>query len=932
MLTAHSLRTGHLINPIGLDLKSLCLSWQIHTDKNNAMQTAYQIHASNSDSFDSIIWDSKKIASDQSQNIPYFGPALKSMERIYWRVKTWDQKEESEYSQTAFFEIGLKNADWKAKWIEPEDEADPDTYKPAPYLRKEFTVKKDLIKARAYMTAKGVYSFYVNGKLGTDDLFTPGATSYHKRLQYQAYDITDLLTEGENTLGIILGDGWWRGSTGGNGFKNNFGYKLAFLGQLVLTYANGSHEIIASDSSFKTSLGPILKSDFKAGEIYDARNSLEGWNKPGFEDFLWKKVHVTQDGVDCLIASKSVPVKAIETYHPEVLTTPNGEKVLDFGQNIFGWVEMTVQGSEGTEVWLEYGEILNKDGNFTTDNLVVEGVVDPEDFQKVCYVLSGKGVEQHHPLFAAFGFRYVLVRNYPGEVRAENFISRAIYSAMEETGSFKCSNPLINQLVSNSRWSQKGNFVDIPTDCPTRERAGWTGDAQVYCRTAADFMNVYTFFEKWTADLAAEQFKEGQVPNTVPNAYGYHNKEEVLRVAKNSLITDPMLLEGPGVPYMTDSSTGWGDASVIIPWTMYLCYGDKNILENQYPSAKAWVDYMDISAKNRNDQYKNHPAYKNFTDSEVDGDYIYDTGFHYGEWLEADYDLDEFVNAADETMAKMFNDSDPIVATAYFAYSSRLLSEIAAVLGKKEDEEKYRQLFAKIKRVYNKYFIADDGNILDDRQAPYIRVLAFDLVEEGKKQAVINKLVEVLKANDYHLNTGFLSTPFILEVLADNGHLDIAYKVLEQETSPSWLYNVKSGATTILETWKGIENGTYSHNHYAFGAVCDFLFSRAAGIQPMWKTPGYKHFLLKPHSGGSLTEVEAVYESAYGTIKSSWKKCNTVIDYSFTIPPNTAATIILPIRDEEMEAIKSIYSNAVYEEGYVVLEFGCGIYKISTKI
>ncbi|WP_201000984.1 family 78 glycoside hydrolase catalytic domain [Paenibacillus glycanilyticus] len=926
MLEVVSLRTEYLDNPLGLDATRPRLGWKLRCDGRNVRQAAYQIQASVSPSFTTIVWDSGKVETNQSQGISYGGPALGSLQRIYWRVKVWSNLgEESAFSETVYFETGLLQAsDWKARWIEPEKEVDILAYKPVPYIRKEFEVKKGLVSARACFTAKGLYSFYLNGIEGTDHLFTPGFTSYYKRLQYQVYDVTPLMGEGINALGIMLGDGWWRGATGGASLKNNFGYKVAFLGQLILEYEDGSREIIGSDDTFKTSNGPLLKSDMKAGDLFDARLSIQGWNEPGFNDASWSSVQVAEGGYDNLIASRSVPVKRKESFTPKLLMTPNGEAVLDFGQNIAGWVEMNAQGEAGTEVVLIHGEALDRDGNFTLQHLSEHEAV--EDFQEVHYILAGNGVESYHPLFSIFGFRYVLVKNYPGEIRTDNFTAVAIYSDLEETGDFSSSNPLINQLVSNSRWSQKGNFMEVPTDCPTRERAAWTGDAQVFSRTAADFMNVYPFFEKWMADLAAEQFQDGSVGSTVPTVLGHHDLEEWERVKK--LITNPMVAmrrPKPGTAGMLDGSSGWGDAAVIIPWTMYLCYGDKAILENQFESAKAWVDYMAACARNPNERFKDTPAYQNDTDGELDANYIWDTKFHWGEWLEADT---EFKDLAAE-MSKS-QGCHPDVATAFYAYSTGLLADMASVLEKIEEEEKYRELYKKIQRVYNQYFIKDSGIILEERQAPNARTLAFGLADEDNKQAVADKLAQLVVEQDYHLNTGFLSTPFILQALAEHGHADTAFRLLEQDTCPSWLYAVGKGATTIWESWRGMKpDGEISGslNHYSYGAVCDFLFANIAGIRPVWETPGYKHFIIMPLVGGTLTHASAVYESLYGTIRSSWEKSDQEITYRFEVPANTTATIMLP--GSVLQKATEEFPDVHYEDGRITFTTGSGSYQIT---
>ncbi|WP_139991496.1 family 78 glycoside hydrolase catalytic domain [Paenibacillus paridis] len=925
MLEVISLRTEYLENPLGLDSITPRLGWKLKCDSNNVMQIAYQVQASHNESFDHKIWDSGKVETSQSHGINYAGPLLESLARVYWRVKVWNShKEESSYSEAAFFETGLLHIeDWTARWIEPECEIDIDAYKPAPYIRKEFSVKKGLLSARACLTSKGLYSFYLNGEEGTDHLFTPGFTSYYNRLQYQVYDVTNFLHEGSNVLGVILGDGWWRGNTGGANLRNNFGYKVALLGQFILEYDDGSREIIGSDDSFKTSFGPLLKSDMKAGDLYDARMNMEGWNKVGYDDSSWKPVHMTQDGLDQLIATRSVPVRQKEKFIPVVLRTPNGETVLDYGQNLAGWVNMRVRGNAGEEIVLIHGETLDKDGNFTLQNLEHHGPL--TDFQEVRYILKGNEWEHYRPRFSIFGFRYVRIENYSGEITPSNFVADAIYSDMEETGDFTCSNPLINQLVSNSRWSQKGNFLEIPTDCPTRERAGWTGDAQVFCRTASNFMHVYPFFEKWMADLASEQFADGSVGSTVPTVIGHHSIEEWERFAKQN--SDPMMAmrrPKPGTASMLDGSSGWGDAAVIIPWTMYLCYGDKTIIEKQFDSAKAWVDYMAACARNPNERFLETPAYQTYTDGELDAVYIWDTKFHWGEWLEADSEFNDLVSAMRKSQG-----CHPDVATAYYAYSTRLLAEMAAVLGRTEEEEKYRVLYKKIKRVYNQYFIQDNGHILEDRQAPNARSLAFDLVEDDKKQAVSDRLALLVAEQNDQLNTGFLSTPFILHALADYGHAETAFRLLEQDACPSWLYAVSNGATTIWESWRGMKpNGELSgsFNHYSYGAVCDFLFAGIAGIRSLWNAAGYKHFVVKPLVGGTLTHASADYESPYGTIRSSWEKTDQGVLYQVEIPVNSEATIMLPGNEDDIIMFKNDFTDARYEEGRIVFTAGSGTY------
>jgi len=930
MIEVYDLRTEYLKCPIGIDAETPRFSWKIKSSESNVVQKAYEITASSDPNFQNLIWNSGRITSDASQHILWNGPALSSSERVYWKVMV-EANHYSAVSPATFFETGLLYpSDWKAEWIESEDIVDFDEYKPIPYLRKEFDVRTGLVRARIYQSAHGLYEFWINGERGTQDLFKPGFTSYYTRTQYQTYDITSLLVAGTNCWAIALGDGWWRGKTGGI-TRNNFGYKVSFIGQIVLTYEDGTTEVITSDKSMKTNTGGLLKSDMKDGDLFDARLEPDGWKLSGFDDSDWKNMHGESEGhgdVRTLIASRSVPVREHETFRASVLNTPNSETVLDFGQNIAGYVRMKLRVSQpGQTIMLLHGETLDENGNFTQKN--IQEIKPETKLQMVEYVAKGNTEEEYCPIFSIFGFQYVLIKGYEGEIQPDDFTAVAVYSALDETGEFTCSHPLINQLVKNSRWSQKGNFMDVPTDCPTRERSPWTGDSQIYVRTAAYFMNVYPFFEKWLLDLNIEQYTSGKVGNTIPSTISMHNPIEWKRqFEKIDTILDPTIkmitqmalgnLENGSV---ADGSSGWGDTATITPYTLYLCYGDIRILTNQYDSAKKWIDYIIGEAEKSNPDYTDLKYYQNPDDAK----YVWDTGFHWGEWLEPD------VKFTDDRQRILSLHQNPqyAVATMYYFYSASLVSQMAAILGKVDDENKYKEIAEKVKHVYNKYFIREDGTITEGRQAPNVRALAFGLVDETKKEAVADKLAQMIAENGYRLNTGFLATPYLLHVLVENGYTEYAFKVLEQEQSPSWLFNVKAGATTILEDWQGFEKCVASFNHYAFGAVCDFLFASITGICPDIKHPGYKHFLLKPVVGGSLNEAHARYESIYGLIESSWKRNKDIVEYSFVVPANTTATVMLAANPELLELVKNTYTDVVYEKGKIVFSIGSGRWQIS---
>lgn len=878
------LRVEYLTNPVGVDSLKPRFSWKIISTERNVIQKSWRILAKTDNV---LIWDSGIVEDSESQHIRYNGPILKSRQQINWQVIVQTNKEYTE-SDFACFEMGLlEKSDWVANWIEPERKINIDERKKAPYLRREFSVKKGLKHARIYQTAHGLYETWINGNTATDDKFKPGLTSYYYRIQYQTYDITHHLIEGDNTWSIVLADGWWRGVTGGT-LKNNFGYKLHYLGQIELFYEDGSFEIIGSNENFKTSYGGLLKSDMQMGEVYDARLEPSNWKLSGFDDSSWENVKVSNEvGSPILISTRSNPVREREVFEGKAFKDANNDLVIDFGQNIAGYVKMHFRSCyRGQMIKLTHGEEL-KNGCFSIEN-INKTVLEQESFQEVTYICEGLEEESYCPSFAVFGFRYVKVEGLTNEVLPRDFTSIALYSDMENTGHFTCSNELLNKLVKNSLWSQKGNFLDVPTDCPTRERNAWTGDNQVYVKTASYFMNVYSFYEKWLYDLNIEQYESGRVGITFPSTSSYHNLEEWKRVGNQ--MSAPAGPIGPG--FFIEDSVGWGDAAVWIPLNIYLAYGDKEILINQYHSAKKWVDYMLRCAKQKNPLYESYPQYQNTTDGELDANYIYDTNFHFGEWLEPiqEDNPTDLMSQIQNALSK----GNPLVATAYMYRSCKNLSYMANEIGNIEDSKYYTKLANRIRNVYDKYLIPEDGALIPGRQAPYVRVLAMDLCSIDKRKKIIENLLEEIKNNSYRLNTGFLSTPFILQVLVSEGYPDIAFKLLEQTECPSWIHPILLGSTTILEMWDGMDKHEGSYNHYSYGAVCEFLFGTVGGIQPDEKSPGYKHFYIKPTIGGSLSYSEATYVSPYGEIRSSWNIGVNENSFEFIIPANTTATIILP--------------------------------------
>ncbi len=857
-------------NPIGIDVKKPRFSWQILSDRSNVLQTAYEIKVTSQSPKGKLVWSSGKVESDQSVNVEYGGPALKSMQRVYWKVRVWDNNNKvSAWSAPAFWEMGILDpGTWKASWISMSSANDTAKIRPCQYFRKEFSTSKKIKSARVYITSKGLYQLFLNGQKVSPDLFTPGWTSYNKRTQYQTYDVTAML-QGKNSLGAILGDGWYRGTIGWSSQSGYYGTKLALLAQLQINYTDGTSEIIGSDKSWKVSTGPILESGIYDGEMYDARLEIPGWDKIGFDDSKWKNAVILSQSKDILVAPQGVPVRAIMEKKPiKILTTPKGETVFDMGQNMVGWVRLKVQGNKGDKVILKFAEVLDKEGNFYTENLRSAKATDT-------YILKGNGEEVFEPHFTFHGFRFVKLEGFPGTPGLDNITGVVIYSDMPQTGTFACSDSLINQLQHNIQWGQRGNFLDVPTDCPQRdERLGWTGDAQVFSMTAAFNFNVAAFYTKWTKDITADQLPNGKVPHVIPD-----------------------VLKGGG------GSTAWADVALIVPWTVYRIYGDKRILEEQYSSMKGWVEYM----RNRAGE-----------------DNLWTGDTHYGDWLAFASTRSDYTGATTEK---------DLIATAYYCYSTNLLAKIAGIIGNKADEAEYTALAKAVKKAFNAEFVTPNGRLVSHTQTAYALALSFDLLPEYMREKAAGYFAEdVTKFK--HLTTGFVGTPLLCSTLSAIGRDDLAFMLLMRKKYPSWLYPVTQGATTIWERWDGQKpDGTFqdvgmnSFNHYAYGAIGEWLYNHVAGINVDPENPGYKRIFFSPHVGGGLTNADAEFMSMYGMIKSAWKFDGQDFVYGISIPANTTASVTLPSTQvDQVVTAAEVKSKLVQNNENVTVQLGSGDY------
>jgi alpha-L-rhamnosidase len=877
-----NLKVENQSNPVGLGTSKPRFSWVLSSKQRNIKQIAYEIQVKEGNK---IIWNSNKVNSDASVWVEYQGSPLQSTRKYTWQVRVWDNQGKTSAWANAGFQTALLNeSDWRATWINsglPSDTVNG----VVPMLRKSFTNPKKIKSAIAYITARGLYEARINGQRIGDAYLSPGWTSYNKHLQFQTYDVTNLLVQGKNSIGVLLGSGWYRTRLAWENAKNHYGKETALLFQLVMEYTDGSTELIVSDQTWKTSLSEIRFSEIYDGEIIDNQLVTKNWTNPDFDDSAWKNVISKDFPKSNLIAAINEPIRKKEAFKPiKIMTAPNGKTVLDFGQNLVGWVKMKARGQAGTKIVLSHIEMLDKKGNPYFENLRSAKA-------QATYVLRGEGEEVFEPHFTFFGFRYVQVEGLRGNINPEDFTAIALYSDMPLTGNFECSNPLLNQLQKNIQWGQRGNFLDVPTDCPQRdERLGWTGDAQVFSKTAAFNFDVHNFFVKWLKDVIADQEDNGSVPFVIPNVLKGGNT-----------------FTGPPI-----GAAGWSDASIIIPWNLYVVYGDKQILENQYESMKKYLGYMQNASKND----------------------LWNTGFQFADWLS--YKTDDSKEAFE---AKSSFTDVHLVAQAYYAHSCDLMIKTAKVLGKTADVEAFKNLQKRVKDAFVKEYVTPNGRLISETQTAYVLALEFELLPENLRVSAVERLVANIKKYKNHLTTGFLGTPHLCHVLSKFGRPEVAYDLLLQETYPSWLYPVKMGATTIWERWDSMkpdstfqDPGMTSFNHYAYGAVGDWMYKNITGINPIEEAPGYKQFIIRPLIGGKLNSAQASLQSNYGLIRSAWKIESQQWRWEIEIPANATAKVYFANyqSDKITESGKPISNNPSFkilqDEKGNYLELGSGKY------
>jgi len=931
-LSAVDLRCEYLTSPLGLDEPHPRLSWRLESSERAEKQTAYEILvASELGKIDSPdLWDSEKITNSQSINIVYSGKPLTSRQRCFWKVRVWNKDgQPSDWSEPAKWTMGLlKPEDWKADYISFRDDspipktANPLTLPPAHQYRKQFSAAKPIRRATIYATALGIYELHLNSQRVGDAYFTPGWTDYHQRAYYNTYDVTSLLKSGTNSFHAWVADGWYSGYIGfglltGIGTEQigryTYGKTPALMAQLEIEYLDGSRETVVTDKSWQVAEGPIQQADFLMGEFYDARKetnptwqpaipaSENGPAKATFYEFQnpvlgsngraatgpkieGREVDLGFHRPPKLEAFPGVPVRRIQEIKPIAITSPSTNVyIFNLGQNFAGVVRLKVKGSAGTMVRLRYGEMLHPDGRLMTENLRKARATD-------FYILRGdSNGETYTPRFTFHGFQYVELTDFPGKPDLDTITGIVMHSGTPFTSDFECSDPMVNQLFKNVVWTQRANFLDLPTDCPQRdERFGWTGDAQVYIRTATYNADVAAFYTKWLRELMESQRPSGTFPGYAPFPFQHG----------------------------FDFGTAWCDAGVICPWTIWKAYGDTRILERCWEPMTKFIQWRKSESK----------------------DFLGVVhGNDWGDWLSV-------------------NEKTPLdyIDTAYFAYSVKLMSEMAIVVGKSKETEEYLDLLSNIKSAFNKKYVQPDGKLAVDTQTAYALALYMDLLPPPLRNAAAQRLAQKIRNNETRMTTGFLGTHVLLPALSSAGQNDLAVQLLQSHKFPSWGYEVDQGATTIWERWNsytkekgfgGEQNASMnSFAHYSFGAVCEWMFSTLAGIEPL--VAGYEHITIHPmppSPGSNLDHppiewVRAHYDSIRGRIATSWRRNKDNFELDVSIPANTFATVYLPAANSgavteggrELSKSKGI-SHIINQPGNVMLMIGAGTYQFVCK-
>ncbi|MBO7710950.1 MAG: family 78 glycoside hydrolase catalytic domain [Lachnospiraceae bacterium] len=878
------LTVEHLSSPLGIDCACPRFAWKLHSHACNVIQEAYRLCVSSMDgeNNDAVICDTGRIVTDQSIEVVPEGFVPQPMTPYRVSLTVWDNQGHEAFL-SGRFETGRMGIPFVSSWIEPVQEPTPSTvdinregdalasgneeerdfheFRPAQYIRVPFTCSKPVKRARVYATAHGLYRLTVNGARPDDREFAPENSAYHKILFYQTYDVTQLLFHGDNIIGICIGDGWWTGRVGTTGDSCQYGNTIGLLLDARIEYTDGTVQTVTAENGV-SSTGPVIFSDLFVGERYDARLEMDGWDMPLFDDSHWTPVLRKNYDKTAVTAQIAAPVRPLRIFTPErIIRTPKGEIVLDTGQVLAGQLEITLTAQAGRTIILEHSEVLDREGNFYNNILNVNK-------EQTDWYVTREGTQTYRPSFTYHGFRYVKISGWPGEMDVDQFRVWTFASEMDDTGFFTTSDPRINQLQSNIWWSQVSNSISIPTDCPQREKAGWTGDIMAYAPTFCFLRNADAFLTSWMANVRAEQMAGGEIPMIVPYLKAYAT----------------FLKRNLG----SDTSSGWGDAVLRVPLTIYHAYGDIRILRDNYDAMKKWLDYIRGRAENAHPEgYETWDADRRARDR-----YLWSTDFHFGDWLVPSMVLgNPDASAMNETAYKTMR----YVAPAYYGFSALMMAETAEILQEEEDARYYKDLYRKIREAYMEEYVHEDGSMDADLQGVYVITLQMGLVPEKIRPKMVQRLCEMIHENGDRLDTGFLSVPFLMDVLCDNGQEDLAYTLLFQEDCPGWLYEVLRGGTTMWESWgaTGVDGtvSTYSYNHYAFGCVGEWMYRYIGGLHEA--APGYRKIRIEPHFGHGLTSACVREETPYGTACVNWQIADGHTAVSVEIPANTTAEVVL---------------------------------------
>jgi alpha-L-rhamnosidase len=892
-VTVVSLKCENKVNPLGIDLESPRLSWNLESAKRGVSQSAYRVMVATSpeklDQDAPDAWDSQKIPSDQSLHIPYGGKPLESNRKYYWKVDAWDQNGDLHRGPVASWTTGLlKETDWQAKWIGLDKVVGDDNPEAAHrslsarMLRHEFVLDKRVKSATAFISGLGLFELYLNGRKIGDQVLAPALTEYDKRSFYMTFDVTGNLQPDRNAIGVILGNGrFFAMRAGGTERTKNYGFPKVIC-QLLIEYEDGTSAVVASDESWKlTANGPIRKNSEYDGEYYDARMELDGWNLPGFNDASWSSAELVEMPGEKLVAQPSEPIRVMDEVNPvAVKEIKPGIFIYDMGQNMVGWLELFVKGKKGDKVSLRFAESLKPDGSLFLDNIRTAEVTDT-------YILKGEGEEKWEPRFTYHGFRYVEMTGYPGTPGLASVKGKVIHDALEVSGSFKCSNPLINSVYRNAYWGIRGNYRSIPTDCPQRdERQGWLGDRSAECTGESYVFNISNLYAKWVTDIRDAQLESGSLPDVAPSYW----------------------------PFYTDNTT-WPGTFLYANDMLYTQYGDLKVLESNYPAMKRWIGHMSQFLE------------KGIMPRDM-----------YGDWCVPP----ENVMHTNSSDPNRITRSD-FIGTAYFHNELKLMEKFARLLGQEQDAASYAGTAEEMKAAFNEKFLDKvTARYSNNTCTANILALAFGLVpEEYQGKIVDNLLRKILSENEVHLSTGLIGGQWLMRTLTNAGHGDVAYALAAQDTYPGWGYMVKKGATTIWELWNGEygDPGMNSGNHVMMlGDLITWYYENLAGIKPDPANPGFRHLLMKPGVWGDLTSVDASFNSAYGPVISQWKLGEEGFSWGITIPANTTATVWVPTRAKEKVregGNPASGANGVsfkgWEGSFAVLEIRSGSYLFTSE-